>query len=148
MRRPHQPPLPALSANIFGRSDAIFYPMATLYMLCIYLCLVRTQVCPSGYDFLTPSPSCPRWATGLYYRINATSLTLSAFPLTPPPPRCGRHKWMALYFVLLMATLATPFCPISLNFAYAAPPIPCSLLHSCVAFKRGESRSFGHADVE
>ena len=36
-------------------------------------------------DFLTPSPPCPRWATGLYYKIHATSLTLSAFPLPPPP---------------------------------------------------------------
>ena len=36
-------------------------------------------------DFLTPSPPCPRWATGLYYKIHATSLTLSAFPLPPSP---------------------------------------------------------------
>ena len=36
-------------------------------------------------DFLTPSPPCPHWATGLYYKIHATSLTLSAFPLPPSP---------------------------------------------------------------
>ena len=46
---------------------------------------------PSIYDvckilgFFDPLPPCPRWATGLYYQINATSLTLSAFPLPPPP---------------------------------------------------------------
>ena len=47
--------------------------------------------------FFDPLPPCPRWETGLYYKIHATSLTLFAFPLTPSPPRRGRHKWMAPY---------------------------------------------------
>ena len=54
---------------------------------------------PSIYDvrkifgFFDPLPPCPHWATGLYYKIHATSLTLSAFPRPPSPPQCGRHKW-------------------------------------------------------
>ena len=35
--------------------------------------------------FFDPLPPCPRWETGLYYKIHATSLTLSAFPLSPRP---------------------------------------------------------------
>ena len=46
---------------------------------------------PYRYDvrkisgFFDPLPPCLRWETGLHYKIHATSLTLSAFPLPPSP---------------------------------------------------------------
>ena len=66
-------------------------------MECFVCCLRGHPFMTSAkfWDFLTPSPPCPRWETGLYHKIHATSLTLSAFPLPPSPPQRGRHKWMS-----------------------------------------------------
>ena len=91
-------------------------------------------------DFLTPPP-CPRWATGLYYKIHATSLTVSAFPLPPPPlgadvingwPPCQllrldfANRTVGFFVSSLLWLRESRVCPMARDFPH--PRIICVLV--------------------